>query len=112
MLALGLSLGLAAVLGSATACTPVSSERDDVDPLLRGDGGAGTYEFDPATLPRPRPVRSPESERPEQCDHVWEAMREGTHGYVDPLTGMPTLCTPLRCNRCGAVVHECQRRRR
>lgn len=97
---------------ACAACAPSAPARDDLDPLFRGTAGQGEHEFDPATLPKPRPARPEQAQEAEPCDHVWQALQDGTHGYVDPLTGLPALCTPLRCARCGQVRHECQGRRR
>lgn len=94
------------------ACAQPAASRGDLDPLFRGSAGSGEHEFDPATLPRPR--RAPEAapDAPPACEHVWESDDRATHAYVDRLTGLPALCTPIRCRLCGEVRHECQRRGR
>lgn len=102
----------AVALATALAgCAQPAASRDDLAPLFRGTAGSGEYEFDPATLPKPKPAHAPDEQRPEACDHVWMAVRDATHGYTDPLTGMPALCTPLQCATCGEVRHECLGRR-
>jgi hypothetical protein len=48
------------------------------------------------------------------CRHVWRAAERQTHMYWDTSGEIPmtALCTPIRCDKCGATRHECVRRRR
>jgi hypothetical protein len=48
------------------------------------------------------------------CKHVWRAADRETHMYVDATYDLPmtALCTPIRCDKCGATRHECLRRMR
>lgn len=105
-----LALTVGVLLGLA-GCAQPSASRSDLNPLFRGTSGAGEYEFDPATLPKPRPRSPAEAERPPACDHVWQADDRAMHSFIDPLTGMPAICVPIRCLTCGEVRHECLRKR-
>jgi hypothetical protein len=48
------------------------------------------------------------------CRHVWRALDRETHLYYDTASEIPltALCTPIRCDKCGPVRHECVRLRR
>jgi hypothetical protein len=61
------------------------------------------------------PPEATASDLPGQpCAHAWRASERETHMYVDASGEIPmtALCTPIRCDKCGASRHECVRRRR
>ena len=106
-------LGLLAVLAGPGCTSSTPSPRQNLDPLYHGASGAGEYEVDPAmaALARRGPARTPEKPPPaaeKPCEHVYEQV--DTHPYLDPETGMPSMCVVSRCVRCGRVVHDCNRR--
>jgi hypothetical protein len=53
-----------------------------------------------------------EDETPGKCRHAWESMATWTHAWVDDGGDLANilLCTPIRCQKCGAVRHECARK--
>jgi hypothetical protein len=60
-----------------------------------------------------------EADRPAEpgegaCRHAWRALDRETHLYYDTASEVPitALCTPIRCDKCGLVRHECVRLRR
>ena len=66
---------------------------------------------DGPVMPRPEDTGPPD---PAKCAHVWEAIPRATHYYQDPSSELQqlSLCTPVRCSKCGLVRHECQPRTR
>lgn len=97
---------LLAALLLAAACR-AQPEAAPLDPLFSAPVGEGEIQ-----LVRPvRPAPAPEpAAQPERCKHVYEP--HSTHGYVDPLTGLPALCAVTVCRKCGDLRHECRPRPR
>jgi hypothetical protein len=97
---------------AASSSTP--APRTNHDALYRNAVGDGTYEIDPNTAalarrgPTPFPPKKPAAEAEKPCEHVWEFMDRATHSYIDPHSGLPALCTPRYCPKCGLVIHDCQ----
>jgi hypothetical protein len=61
------------------------------------------------------PAQDVEAQLPGQpCKHVWRIVDRETHMFVDASGEIPftTLCTPIRCEKCGVTRHECVRRPR
>jgi hypothetical protein len=120
---LGSALGLLALLaagwaaGWAAGCSaPAPRPRTNHDALYRSAAGEGEYEVDPLTAalarrgPARLPPEVPAADTPKPCEHVWQSLDLATHSYIDPQSGLPALCTPIVCPKCGLVRHECQGR--
>lgn len=113
----GLLLSAGALL-AAGCSAPAAPPRTNHDALYRVAAGEGAYDVDPRTAALARrgparfPAKAPEVEAPKPCQHVWEFLDRATHSYIDPDSGLPALCTPRVCPKCGLVIHECQGRRR
>ena len=112
------SIGVALLLAGCAGRTAAPAPRTNHDALYRGATGECEYEVDPLTAALARrgparfPPKAPAAEAAKPCEHVWEFMDRATHAYIDPESGLPALCTPRFCPKCGLVIHECENRRR
>jgi hypothetical protein len=62
----------------------------------------------------PEGPQAPDEPGQGACRHAWRALDRETHLYYDTGGAIPltALCTPIRCDKCGLVRHECVRLRR
>jgi hypothetical protein len=80
------------LLCGCTSASPDAAASKDADPRI--------FDF-----------RKKLDEDPTKCAHAWQQI--GVHPYQRFVNGMPMteLCSITRCPKCGAVRHDCQRRR-
>jgi hypothetical protein len=99
---------LAAVLAFAACRAPEEGAGNTAVTRTRVSRVTGT------AMDTPPPEATADDLPGQACKHVWRASERETHMYWDTTYDIPmtALCTPIRCDKCGASRHECVRQRR